>query len=499
MKKAKKILCLALTLIIVLSLTVTASAKETRQTCPMITIPGFTSSNVYDDITDESTLVGFPSTDDIIDIVKEAFIPALLVYAVDRDTDKLVVSVTDRVNEVFAYWFNESTGEAKEGSGIIPQKLTSVTSESRLTFSYDWRGDPVKIADELNEYIETVCELSGCEKVAIGSHSLGTTIALAYITKYGNDRVKGIVFDSPACNGVAIIGNILTGKLYFDNETLGLFLKNILGESEYSKLISSLIDIFDTAGVLELVIRFADEIVEALAPAVYRETVAPLLGCWPTLWSMVPDEKIDECKAYIFDEILKDKDTSVLEAKIDTYNNTVRANRDETLQAFNAVGNFAVFSRYTQHTVPLTGSSKLIGDTIIDTVSSSFGATTAPVGEYFSDSYLKDKDMKYISPDRTVDASTCLFPEQTWFIKDSGHFETDGLTTEYYDMFLFAEKELTCDTAEIGRFTYRSESFTLTEDTSVPVKAEKPSILKSIYNLGLSLIELIKNLIKNGI
>lgn len=499
MKKAKKILCLILAVIIAFSAVITASAKESQQTCPLIYIPGFTSSNVYADINDESTLVAFPTTDDIIEIVTEAFIPALLVYAVNRDTDKLVTTVTDRVNEKFAYWFNDITGDAKEGSGIVPQVLTDVSPDSKLTFSYDWRGDPVKIAQELNEYIEAVCRLSGCEKVALGCHSLGTTIALAYLTAYGNDRVCGMVFDSPACNGVAIIGNILTGKVNLDAETTGLFLKGILGESEYKQLLSSLIDVFDSAGVLDLVIRFTDEIIEALAPAVYRETVAPLLGTWPTFWSMLPDDKIEQAEEYIFDTILKGKDTSELERKLDYYNSTVRANREATLRSFDSVANFAVFSRYTQRTVPLRGSSQLISDTIIDTASSSLGAVTAPVGSCFSREYLEGKDMKYISPDKTVDASTCLFPEQTWFIKNSGHFETGGVTMDYYDMFVFAEEELTCDTAEIGRFTYRDDiTYKIVEDTSDTLTASQaPTFIKSICNLGLSLIELIKNLIKN--
>ncbi|MBR3094617.1 MAG: hypothetical protein IKH12_03390, partial [Clostridia bacterium] len=34
---------------------------------------------------------------------------------------------------------------------------------------------------------------------------------------------------------------------------------------------------------------------------------------------------------------------------------------------------------------------------------------------------LKGVPAEYISPDRTVCASTCLFPEQTWFIKEYKH------------------------------------------------------------------------------
>ena len=128
MKKISKVLSLLLALLIAFTtVSIAFAAKEPEQTCPVILIPGFTSSDVYDNIEDPDTRVDFPSTDDIIDIVTQEFIPGLLNYAVDRDTDKLVVRVTSRINEIFAYWFNEPTGEAKKGSGIIPQKLTDVT------------------------------------------------------------------------------------------------------------------------------------------------------------------------------------------------------------------------------------------------------------------------------------------------------------------------------------------------------------------------------------
>ena len=497
MKHTKSFLALILAAVMLFSLTGFASAAdEAKQTCPLIYIPGFTSSDIYDDITDESTLVSFPGTDDILELVKDSVVPALLSYVLNRDAEKFAVKVTGGINKMFAYWFNDTTGKAKEGSGILPHSFDEVSSGSRLTFTYDWRGDPLEIAESLNTYIETVCELSGSEKVALGCHSLGSTVALTYLTVYGNSRVSAIVFDSPASNGVALIGNVLTGKVNIDAESVGYFLKNTLGENEYQRLISGVVDILQSAGLFDLVCLVADELIEALAPTVYRETVAPLVGCWLTIWSMLPDSDVEEAKKFIFDESMKDVDTSAIEAKIDCYNNTVRYKRTETLRSFNEVGNFAILSRYTGTTIPLTGSSKHMGDLIIETSAASFGATTAELGDYFSDEYLKSKDEAYISPDRTVDASTCLFPEQTWFIKNSGHFETGGVTEIYYDMFLFAEEELTCDTAEIGRFTIRNSEYELVKDTTEPYKEEKLTALKSIYNLASAVWDFVMNLLK---
>lgn len=55
----------------------------------------------------------------------------------------------------------------------------------------------------------------------------------------------------------------------------------------------------------------------------------------------------------------------------------------------------------------------------------SFGATSSKVTEKLSDKYIAaqtEKGLgKYISPDKQVDASTCLFPETTWIIKNADH------------------------------------------------------------------------------
>ena len=498
MKNAKKIISFCLVVLMLFSVTSVAFAKdEVEQTCPLIYVPGFSSSPVYTDVNDESTLISFPGVEDILAAVADTILPALAVYAVDRDADKLAHSASVRINELFTSWFNEKTGETKKGSGIIEEELTDVDKTSKLTFAYDWRSDPMLIADSLNDYIEKVCALSGSDKVALGCHSLGSTVALAYLTKYGNDRITGIVFDSPACNGVKLIGNIFTGKVNVDGEGLAYFIKTYLGENEYKALIEGLIDIVETAGCLELLTLLADDVIEALAPVIYKETIIPLVGCWLPLWAMLPDEDVESAKAYFFDELLKDEDYSILQSKIDNYTNTVRANRTKTLKSFDEVGNFAIISRYNNQTIPLRGYSDFVGDLIIETHATSLGATTAPLGDYFCDDYLEGKDMAYISPDRTVDASTCLFPEKTWFIKNTGHFETGGLTVDYYDMFLYAEKELTCDTAELGRFSYLDRStYTIVEDTTTPEKIEKPAVLKFIADFIKELIQKLSMILK---
>lgn len=498
MKLSKKILSLCLALLMLFSVTATAFAAETKRDCPVIHIPGFYSSNVYGDVNDPDTLLELPSADVIIDFVKEVFAPALVTFCIDRNTDKLATTVCEKINEeLFPHWFNESTGDAKEGAGVIFDATPDgITNQSKLTFRYDWRGDLVDIADDLAAYIDYVTAESGCDKVALSAHSFGSNLITAYFAEYGNSKVSAVIFDSPACDGVAVVGNLLTGKVTLDSEFLGYFLKGALGEAEYARLVSSVFDIFELADIPGLATAFIDEVIETLAPAVYKETFAPLFGYWPAMWSMVPDRQIDEAMNYIFDGVLKDEDLSVLKARVEKYNSTVRKNKEALLKDFDATGKFAVLSRYGSPAFPLTDASDLMGDTVIETKASSLGATTAPVGTYFSDEEIAGVDAKYISPDRTVNASTCLFPEQTWFIKGSGHFETH-YTDDYYDFFLFSEKELTCDDTDFGRFcTFDSETFELIKDSSEPQQAEKTTALGRLFNFLSALFEQFMALIK---
>ncbi|MBR5437408.1 MAG: hypothetical protein IKV21_00675 [Clostridia bacterium] len=496
MKNAKKLLSILLAVLMIFSVSSIAFAAEASEPdCPVIHIPGFYSADIYADVENPETLIALPTTEEILELVKTTVVPALAVFSVSRDTDALATDICAGINVMFEDWFNESTGEAKEGSGIIFSAPTVAAKDSKYTFRYDWRSDPVIIAQNLSDYIDAVISLSDSETVALSCHSLGSSIALAYLTEFGNEKIDSIIFDSPACSGVAVVGNLLTGEVTLDGKAVATFLKTVLGESEYESLLASVLDIFEMAEIPELFTLFVDEIIEILAPAVYKKTLAPLFGYWPTIWSMVPDAKLDQAKAYIFDEILKDEDLSVLKEKIEAYD-AVREKREETLTAFDEKGTFAILSRYGSTAFPLNGSSDLVGDSVIETCSSSLGATTAPLGNYFSDAYLEGKDMDYISPDRTIDASTCLFPEKTWFIKNSGHFETH-YTDDYYDFFLFAEEELTCNKTEFGRFcTFETENYTLVKDTSEPQKAENSSPLTRLFTFLAALFEHIGALLK---
>lgn len=491
----KKLISIILCIVMLLSLSVNVLGAEDVK-CPIVYVPGIASSDIYTDKDNPTKTITEFEDDALSQAVKEEIVPAFIVYAADRNADKLAKTVSDSLNELFADWFNNPDGTAKGNSGVILRypSQEQINAAGRLTFSYDWRGDPIEIASQLNDYINYVISTGKYDKVALASHSLGSVIITAYLSIYGYDKVMGVVFDSPSIDGVTYIGELLNCRTEVTAASLSAALKTLLSESEYKDLVSSSLDIFEMAGITDSLSVFLDSALKKIYPTVCKETLVPLFGRWLTIWAMVPQSHIDESMEFVFDNLLAQEDLSVLRGKVEEYNSLVRKNRKETLLEFDKVGRFAVISRYGYSNLPITDSWSLLGDSVVETKSSSLGAVTAAVGECFSDEYLEGKDMKYISPDKTVDASTCLFPEKTWFIKNFTHSDAKHAIS-LYPQFLFAQEELTCDSSEMPRFTvFNAETESFDTDETLSVKTEKLTPLQRLFNFLRALFEKLADL-----
>jgi hypothetical protein len=88
--------------------------------------------------------------------------------------------------------------------------------------------------------------------------------------------------------------------------------------------------------------------------------------------------------------------------------------------------NIGILANYGSH----IGTGKEVdSDFIIDTVNTS-GATPATFGERFPEGYKQlnttctDPTHNHVSPTRTLDASTCYLPENTWFNYEQYHTQT---------------------------------------------------------------------------
>lgn len=482
MKKhlSTKILSLLLALIMVAApvLTVSAAAKEKKavQNFPLIDVHGFFSSTIYETKNDPDSKEICPwPTDDILNTVKDC-VPALLSFAVTKDYDALGDAIIPAVKDLFEPSFCDPDGGISNGSGVnfkYPD-ASKITKNSELSFKYDWRLDPFVIADQLNDYIDYVLEASGCDKVALTCHSLGGIIALTYLTVYGDSKIYGIAFNTTAIYGETYTGQLFSGDINVMADALINFLKYVVEYNDYQELLNSILDILEAAGLADLIADLGNEIVENLLIRCIPEVLVPLFCCWLPLWAMCPDEYMDDALNFMFEYADPSVDYSELQLKINRYNKEVRAHKEETLKKFNDDARMVVISRYGFPSIPLTEDWRTLSDGVVDTARSSFGATTAPYGQPFDNDYLAKVDPEFISPDRMVDASTCLFPEQTWYIRGYKHASTDdGLEKMIWDLLFYPKKEATVETYEnYPRFVkYIPENDGIVPDDNVSKKS----------------------------
>ncbi len=421
MKYAKKMLALLLAMLLAVLSASVAFAAVPEDSCPVVYVHGFMSSEILADPNDpDSEVVWGPDVGAILGDVKNG-LPALLTALLTKNWEKFGDKVLEIVNPYFRPAFYDNNGEPVNGTGVWFSYPRFVSKYSEVVFRYDWREDPMKTAVDLHDFIEYVCREAGVSQVKVQSHSYGGVVFAAYLTLYGNDRVRSAVFDSTAIFGEAYTGDLMTGHIVFEPQTLENYLKYALAGTDYDTMLQDLLKTARVMGLTDLLIDLADELLEAQGERIERELLLPMFANWPSIWAMIPDQDVDAAKQFVFEELGKDTDRSGLREKVEAYNTQVRPYKADTLKALNEKANLYVLSRTGYSSIPLTPSACNLSDGTVDTMYSSFGATTADFGKQLPADVIAAADPAYISPEKDIDASTCMFPDQTWFIRGAKH------------------------------------------------------------------------------
>lgn len=404
-------------------LTASAAQKAIVQNYPMIDIPGFMASDIYEDKNDKNSKEIFPwSTDDILNTVKNC-VPALLKFLVNKDYDALADKIIPEAKALLQPSFCNPDGTPVGNSGAYMEypDANSIRKNSTLTFRYDWRIDPVEIASQLNDFINYVLAATGSKKVAVSCHSLGGLVTLTYMTIYGTDKIYAAGLNTTAIFGEAYTGQLFSGDITVSGDALVYYLQYALDQSDYDAIIGGILDVLKEAGIANAIAKYANDIIEHIKDRAISEVLFPMFSSWLSIWAMCPDEALDAAKKYMFGVADPSVDYSGLRTRIDNFSRVFRTNRIKTLKQLNDKARVAVISRYGYSSIPLTSQWDSLTDGVIDANRNSFGATTSAYGKQLTAEELKGVSAEYISPDRTINASTCLFPEQTWFIKDYKH------------------------------------------------------------------------------
>ncbi|MBR0112869.1 MAG: alpha/beta fold hydrolase [Clostridia bacterium] len=461
----KKLCAVILTLALAFGgvLSVAAYAAEYSADCPYIFVHGFMGSDIYVDPSDpDSELAWPPSGDRIKEAVKES-LPVIGKFLFTHNWQKFADELIPVVTDMFSPIFLSENGELDNTSGVrweypAPE---DIKKNSELSFVYDWRLNPIDTAADLNDFINYVLECSGCRQVVLECHSYGGVVCTTYARLYGTSKVRSWAFNSTAVFGETYNGELMTGQMRFDPEALTEYLKAAFDYNDKEKLLNTLMQVLLKTGITGAACDLVNYMIDNIGMNKLATGILPLFGRWYSIWAMIPDDKIDEAYNYVFNEVYKDDgvDRSNLRAGIDDYNTRIRPYKAETIEQINSTSNFYVIARYGYCSLFLTPSWKNAGDNTIDLKYASMGATAAQYGETLSDEYIAGVSPEFISPDKTVDASTCAYPEQTWFVRNYLHANLGSSLDHFIKVLLYYDGQATVDTfEEYPRFLYYDES-----------------------------------------
>lgn len=371
-------------------------------------------------------------------------------------------------------------------------------------FTHDWRLDPMANADGINVCVNEIKQMTGADKIDVIVRCEAVNIFLAYLAKYGYDSVNHMIIHVSAVNGVDTMGALFSGDIVLDPRMLRDFYYNkvVIGDEALTALLNAVVDYLVESYGFE----GACELLEKAVPMLYNKIGSDMIltsyGSFPGIWAVVGPDYYAKARKVIFKG--KEEEYAGLIEKLDNYDVMVRQRIDDILlEAADSGVKISVVAKYDNfgYKAPFCKEMYEYNDDAICVRNASFGATSAKIGETFSEKYLSSADAKYISPDKCVDASTCLFPGRTWFMKGADHDNFDTITDQLLSALLRSDGEMTVDSdpAFPQYLQYTSGGIiplTVQEETDTPAERTLPRIIrliKQFFNLLRELFSFLKN------
>lgn len=462
MKAFKKVLCITLALMLAGLALMAPVAAATD--VPLIVVQGFAAVPLIKNAGTEQELKVFPpenlATDGFVANLTTALITGFIEYGAkganwDSFANRVLPVVKNMLADV-AYNTDGTPVNDNVTHETYDEPMSSYTEEEKKTiftafglkyaeqynedlvyaFGYDWRQSPLDCADQLNNFISYVKARTGSNKVNVVAISQGSAVTLAYLAQYGGSDINNLVFASPAWQGTSLAGDTFTGNIDIDVYAFENFMVGMSDGSATTHIIAVLLSSLATSEEFtEEWFLLLEKAIEGMEPRIYSDIIVPMLAGMPGLWCLVPADYYEAAKAFLFPEGVD----ANLEAKIDAYNE-IQKNAKQVIEDAEKAGmKFAIVCGYNRQIAPINDNLNT-SDMVVDTKYASGGATCADYLTAFSDWDFGGKgaykqanpDGHYhISWDYKVDASTCMFPEQTWFIKNLQHvaygtYEDDG-------------------------------------------------------------------------
>ncbi|MCL2301198.1 MAG: hypothetical protein FWC27_13735 [Firmicutes bacterium] len=354
-----------------------------------------------------------------------------------------------------------------------------------ISFHFDWRLDPVDNARRLHDFITLVRERRGIDRFNLFGMSGSGPILLAYLKLYGLDRAASVVFDISMHNGTTLFGEIAKRRLVLNADALSK--TRILGAIglDLGSMQPVLRALYET-GLLDAASKLLTLASGRVVNRLYDEIIIPLVFTIPEIWAYVPVKDYEAAKQALF---RGDPRYAGLVAKLDRYRNEVLAFADEVLLAAAGQVKVGVRAAYGFPQFPVGTGPAVQSDSLVDTAYASLGAVCAPLEAPFPSCYRQKAcgGHSHISPDRLIDASACLLPDQTWFARDKPH-GTETSYSGWYDWFLRAENATVFGSEKYPQFAEMTQLHVY-----VPLQAPEPApcaLAAALKAVGLRLLKI---------
>ena len=483
----KKALSLLLAFLLAFSVCVTAFAAPSSGTNltardPVIYMAGDSSEIAYDDgnktfrIDKADELFGDSDDSDVLEAVISVLQPLLLEGLLFNRWDNYYAALEKEIADVFSPIAMDENGDPKPGTGIKKEFTDRMASDLRRNivqsdggyreksyeFFYDWRMDPMEVAEQLHDYIEGVKAATGHDQVNLSVRCLGCNVVLAYVAKYGTDSLHGMAMDVATSLGADFLGGMLTGDFGLDGYAISRFLRdmNLYADAGIDEFVMASLELLASSGLTDLSLKvLRATLYERIEVGVISALSLASVMTMPCYWGLVPYEQFDQALSNVFgpEGSEKREQYAGLIEKITVYNEQIKKNVLPIMRGISEDGvNIIVISKYGTQLLPVLKDGSMIADFYVSAARSSFGATTSDIYSCLSDEYIAEREAlgygKYISPDKQIDASTCLFPDFTWFFKGVQHGYYTREESDLLMKVMDADTQLTIDDFEWTQF-----------------------------------------------
>jgi len=196
---------------------------STPDSIPVIYIPGIMGSPMYNDLNDDDKL----TWNEKAWIGLEFGSMHLDTNGIDPLFSQFNIKVAPIRNDTANTLRDEFEGEPlnlfkgffdnMETNGYILDDNDDDFSEGEnlFCFSYDWRKDNAYNAELLSEFIDSVMNWTGSDKVNLVGHSMGGIVAKTFIKLFDKSRIEKLVFiGTPHLGAPEVLTVMLTGKIF---------------------------------------------------------------------------------------------------------------------------------------------------------------------------------------------------------------------------------------------------------------------------------------------